>query len=176
MIRKLLAVLLGAGALALAGCQMGPTPYQPGAPGSGGRGYAETKIETDRYRISFRGNSMTDRETVETYMLYRAAELTLQNGYDVFTIVSRDTDENSRTRAFDGYMGTRFSYMYFVPNYGWVAAFEPYWTAGGFERVTSYEAYAEIVLSRGQKGSDPNAFDARQVSENLAGRIRRPAP
>ncbi len=118
---------------------------------------------------------MTDRETVENYMLYRAAELTLQNGYDTFTIVNRDTDKDSRTRSYGGYMGTRLSYMYFVPRYGWVGAWEPYWTPSRYEQVTRYEAYAEIVMTRGPKGSDPNSFDAKQVSQNLANQIQRPA-
>ena len=33
-----------------------------------------------------------------------------------------------------------------------------------------------VVMSRGPKGSDPNSFDARQVSQNLAGNIQRPTP
>ena len=175
MIRKLLAAAMAASALALAACESGPTPYQPGAADSGDRGYSESKIENDRYRISFKGNSMTDRETVENYMLYRAAELTLQNGYDTFTIVNRDIDKDSRTRSYGGYMGTRLSYMYFVPRYGWVGAWEPYWTPSRYEQVTRYEAYAEIVMARGPKGADPNSFDASQVSQNLANQIQRPA-
>ena len=73
-----------------------------------------------------------------------------------------------------GYMGTRLSYVYFVPNYGWVGAYDSYWTPSRYEQVTRYEAYAEILMGRGAKGSDPNTFDARQVSQNLAGLITRP--
>ena len=40
---------------------------------------------------------MTSRETVEGYLLFRAAELTLQNGYDWFAIVDRHTDAQART-------------------------------------------------------------------------------
>lgn len=173
MLRKIFVAAAITTALGLAACQSGPTPYQPG--GGGDLGYAESRIENDRYRISFKGNSLTDRETVENYLLYRAAELTLQNGYDVFTIVSRDTDKESRLRSSGGYMGTRLSYMYFTPRYGWVGAWEPYWTPQTYQEVTRYEAFAEIVMSRGPKSGDANAFDARQVSQNLAGSIQRPA-
>jgi hypothetical protein len=172
MLRKLIAAAAVTAALALAACESGPTPYQPG--GGSERGYSETKIESDRYRISFKGNSLTDRETVETYMLYRASELTLQNGFDTFTIVNRDTEKDSATRQYGGYMGTRLSYVYFVPNYGWVGAYDSYWTPSRYEQVTRYEAYAEILMGRGAKGADPNIFDARQVSQNLAGLITRP--
>lgn len=176
MIRKALAAAAIATASLLAACQSGPTPYQPGASNSSDRGYSESKIENDRYRISFKGNSMTDRETVENYLLYRAAELTLQNGFDVFTVVNRDTDRDSTIRREGGFYGPRFSYMYFSPRWGWVGAWDPFWTSPSrYDEITRYEAYAEIVMSRGPKGSDPNSFDARQVSENLANRIRRPA-
>jgi hypothetical protein len=175
MFRKALATALVASAALLAACESGPTPYQPGAANSSDRGYSESKIENDRYRISFKGNSLTDRETVENYMLYRAAELTLQSGYDTFTIVNRDVDKDSRTRQYGGYMGTRLSYTYFVPGYGWMGAYEPYWTPSRYDQVTRYEAFAEIVMSRGAKSADPNAFDARQVSQNLANQIQRPS-
>ena len=45
-----------------------------------GYGFSEQRIEDDRYRITFRGNSSTSRETVENSLLYRAAELTVQTG------------------------------------------------------------------------------------------------
>jgi hypothetical protein len=32
------------------------------------------------------------------------------------------------------------------------------------------------MMGKGAKGSDPNTFDARQVSQNLASQIQRPAP
>ena len=172
MLRKLIAAAAVTATLGLAACESGPTPYQPG--GNGDRGFSESRIENDRWRISFKGNSLTGRETVETYMLYRAAELTLQNGYDHFTIVNRDTERDRDIRSSGGYMGTRLSYMYYVPRYGWVGAWEPYWTPERYREVTRYEAYAEILMGRGAKGDNPNSFDARQVSQNLGPQIQRP--
>ena len=41
--------------------------------------------------------------------------------------------------------------------------------------MTRYQATAEIVLYKGHKpASDPQAFDARQVKENLGAQIVRP--
>lgn len=171
MLKRILAVSVVAAATALAGCTSGPTPYQPAA--GYDRGYSEQKIENERYRISFKGNSMTERDTVENYLLFRAAELTLQSGYDSFTIVNRDTDKDSRTRVTGGY--SRFSYMYFSPRWGWVHSWDPFWASPArYDEVTSYEAFAEIVMKRGPKGDDPSAFDARQVSQNLGPQIVRP--
>ena len=173
MIRKTLFVSMVAAASLLAACTSGPTPYQPAAGYE--RGYSEQKLEDMRYRISFKGNSLTERETVENYMLYRAAELTLQSGYDAFTIANRDTDEQKRTR-YGGLYGPRLSYMYFSPHWGWMGSWDPFWNSSRYDEVTSYEAFAEIVMSKGPKGSDPNSFDARQVSQNLASAIQRPGP
>jgi hypothetical protein len=173
MLRKALASAALAGALAASACESGPTPYQPGE-GQSARGYSEQQIESNRWRINFRGNSLTDRETVETYMLFRAAELTLQKGFDTFTIVDRDTDRRSRIRESGGYYDTRLSYVYFVPRVGWVPMYDTYYQPGRLDQVTQYAASAEILLARGPKGSDPNAFDARDVSQNLGPRIARP--
>ena len=172
-LRTTLAAALLASSTLLAACgTTGPTPYQPAAGYE--RGYSETKLEDTRYRISFKGNSLTERETVENYMLFRASELTLQTGYDVFTIVSRDTDKESRTSSY-GY-GPRFSYMYYSPRWGWAGGWDPFWDMPSRrDTVTSYETFAEIVMTKGPKGSDTNAFDARQVSQNLGPAIQRPA-
>ena len=86
------------------------TPYQPAVNANGG--YENQQIETNRWAISFSGNSLTDRQTVETYLLYRAAELTKQNGYDNFQIVTRETDAESR------FISTGFSSPFFYNFYG----------------------------------------------------------
>lgn len=168
--RPVLGAALCAFALLAGACVAGPTPYQ--AASGYDRGYSEQKIEADRYRISFKGNSLTDRDTVENYLLFRAAELTLQSGFDAFTIVNRDTDSSTRVSGVG--FGSRFSYMYFSPRWGWVYAWDPLWSSPtSYEERTRYEAFAEIVMKRGPKGDDPNAFDARQVSDNLGPLIRR---
>ncbi|MEM6410755.1 MAG: hypothetical protein AAF683_04415 [Pseudomonadota bacterium] len=97
-------------ALLLLGACATATPYQPQVNSDGG--YIDQQIETNRWAISFSGNSLTERSTVETYLLYRAAELTSQNGFDYFQIVSRDTDVESR------FIATGFSSPFFYNFYG----------------------------------------------------------
>ncbi len=69
------------------------TPYQP--LGKNG-GFSEQRIETNRYRIAFMGNSSTPRQTVENYMLYRAAELTINSSFDYFILTGNDTEARTR--------------------------------------------------------------------------------
>ena len=73
------------------------TPYQPAL--SDRYGFQEQRIESNRVRITFRGNTLTERETGETYLLYRAAEVTLENGNDYFIVANRATEEHSRLQG-----------------------------------------------------------------------------
>ena len=167
-----------AGALALAACATA-TPYQPlGTRGSAG-GFAEQRIENNRYRVTFVGNDYTSRQRVENYLLFRAAELTVANGYDGFTIVHRDTDKDVDVRSYGTgyYPGWRpywryygsFGWRHWDPWYG-----DPFWDRSIVVRtVTRYEAMAEIVMFRGQQ-ANPQSFDARQVISNLSPTIQAP--
>ena len=138
-------------ALALLGACATATPYQA-AMDSSSRGYSEQQIENNRFRVQFSGNSLTDRKTVETYLLYRAAELTKLNGYDHFRVVHRDTDP-------------------FWPRWGY---YDPYWGPAQYRESTRYMASAEILMGKGPKPDDAAYFDADQVLMNLSGSIVRP--
>ncbi len=84
-------------AMALSACET-QTPYQPLAKGSAvAGGFSDQRLDGDHFRVTFEGNSLTSRETVETYLLYRAAELTVAQGFDWFEMVDRHTDKDKRT-------------------------------------------------------------------------------
>lgn len=154
-----------------------PTPYQAAAGTQWG--FQESQIESNRFRVSFSGNSLTDRETVETYFLYRAAELTLEQGFDHFIVVQRATDVDSRivSSGADPFYRPGFGlyYNYFHPRWGWHGAGDPFWNSTNYREITRYEASAEIQLGHGTKPDTPNAFDARDVMTNLGPQIVRPA-
>ncbi len=87
-------MLLLAGLAGLLAACATATPYQQAA--ADRYGFSEQQIESNRVRITFRGNTLTDRETVETYLLYRAAEVTISGGHDYFIVATRETDERTR--------------------------------------------------------------------------------
>jgi len=175
MRKLLLAAVVGL----LAACATA-TPYQPATPGAsdGAYGFTEQQIEANRVRITFRGNTVTDRDTVETYLLYRAAELTLQSGHDYFVVSDRDTDQHTRLQSTGPYYPYHFPfrYWYFSPHHGWSPWYDPFWDEpSSYREVTRYEATAEISMFSGHKPADnANAFDAREVQTHLQGRIVRP--
>ncbi|WP_439636026.1 CC0125/CC1285 family lipoprotein [Oceanicaulis sp.] len=170
MLRSITIITLAA---VLAGCAGGPTPYAPA--GDSRYGLTEQQVESDRFRISFSGNSLTDRDTVETYLLYRAAELTLAQGYDYFRLAQRDTETETRLVGSSTYDRFGLQYRYYHPAYGWYGRYDPFWNDVNIREVTRYEAMAEIVLGRGAIPDTPDAFNAREVVQNLGPRVQRPS-
>ena len=163
---SILAPALLAAAL-LAACAQ-PTPY---APAVDGKGYKEQQLESDRYRVSFRGNASTPRETVENYLLYRAAEVTLETGNDHFRIVKQEIESETVYRTtlsgINNFGFSRFSY-YYQPFFGNVAT-------GTSRPITSYEALANIIVISGEDNQDDDqTYDARDVIEKLGPTIVRP--
>lgn len=72
---------------ALAGCA---STYKP--EGFGG-GFSETQLDTNVFRVSFRGNGFTSPERAEELTLLRSAELTLKNGFTHFAVINSQSRE-----------------------------------------------------------------------------------
>lgn len=151
--------------LLLAACAA--TAYQPQTKGYG---YSEQKLEADRYRVTFSGNGQTSLETVQNYLMYRAAELTLENGRDYFVLAGTSTQgEQGRSPGVGfGIGGFRFG--------GSGGLGVGVSTSTGGDR-SGYRAQADILLRSGAKpADDPQAFDARELKSNLEAQISRPQP
>jgi hypothetical protein len=175
------AFLTVAATMALAACAT-ETTYRP-ATGSGfaRTGYSDRQLEPNRYMVSFAGNSYTSRDTVERYLLFRSADLTLSRGYDNFILLDRDTDLRTRTYTtpgvgggfggigYGGFIGWGPSWRYRGRGFGWRSwngfGGDPFWDRSVDVRtVDKFEANAEIVLGKGPKPSNNvRAFDARAV-------------
>ena len=153
------AVVLGIAMLGvLAGCGQ-PTPYQPAVDGYG---YSEQQIEDNRYRVSFAGNDLTPAQTVQNNLLYRAAELTLDRGYDYFTVVDRTLD---RSTAYWG-TGDTLGSGHFTRQGDFVGGIG--FTTYSARPIDSYTAYADVVMFEGEKpAGDVHAYDARSVLRQL---------
>lgn len=148
--------LAAACAVAMAGAARAETtPYQPSAASRAHYGYSETQIDANRVRVSFAGNGETSRETVETYLLYRAAEVTLRRGYDYFSVVDHSVETSSEFAASG-------------------PPLPPIAPPRRYRQITSYTAVSDITLHRGAVPPNASAFDARAVIANLDRRISRP--
>ncbi|GAB3381862.1 hypothetical protein NCG89_05400 [Spongiibacter taiwanensis] len=159
--------------LGLAACSSS-TAYQA-ADKRGGYGYTETALGKDRYRITFNGNSATDKETVNDYALLRAAELTLQEGYDWFHLVNRDSESKSRNSTsvsggtgFGG--GTSVYQRCGLISCDTVVYDSPTRYSGGVASTTtrtSYSAALEIKMGKGPMPDDAEAYNAQELASTL---------
>lgn len=73
----------------LSGCA---TSYQPN--GFTG-GYSETKLADDMYNITFQGNGYASKERVYDFALLRASDITLENSYKFFSILSQEKETST---------------------------------------------------------------------------------
>lgn len=184
--RKLIAA--GAAVLgSLTSACMTPTPYQPYRPEAASGvhgGYSDQQIAPGRFRVMFHGNELTSRDRVETYLLYRAAEVALDNGFDWFAIADRHTEHDVETYVrqpfFGGYGYWQPHWSYYRRGYGWDVWHPeyggPYWADRiDVTQVESFEVSAEIVGGKGPVPSnDPKIFDARQVMARIGPAIELP--
>lgn len=158
MTRKLL-ILLAASALTLSACATA-TPYAPAAQALGA-GFSEQRIEANRYRVTFRGKGAPER--ISDLALRRAAELAVADGYDWFRVISRQGDLGGRGNGTSlqlGLGGGDYGYRSGV-GVGVGASFD---LSGGPTRSASLE----VLMFRGAKPSEMDAYDARQIMQGVA--------
>ncbi|HET7334105.1 MAG TPA: hypothetical protein VFI93_03235 [Rhizomicrobium sp.] len=162
-------VLLAAAGVLVSACAQ-PAAYAPQGP-RGGPGYSDTQLAKNRYRVTFRGNSVTARATVENYLLRRAAEVTKAAGYPAFEFDTRDTKADTTYRSqFSGWPGWNRPDPFGWYWHSWAFGPGPYGYAMSSDAmpITRYEAYAEIVmLTDAQAKNRPRALYADDVLSHL---------
>jgi hypothetical protein len=154
-----LTLILG-GLLGLAACA---TPYQARSLTGG---FSDTRLDANTFRVEFLGNAYTARERVETYLLRRAAEVTLENGYDYFVLLTAGTERNVAAVTMPGtYTATTTGSAYAIGSsaYGSAVTTGTY-VPGATIPVSHYGASAIVKAFKGRKPSDlASAFNAREI-------------
>lgn len=158
--RKAVAVLV----LALSACA---TPY--GKYGLLG-GYTDSRIDSNTFSISVDNNAYTNQQTTSMHALYRAAELTVENGFDYFVIVSSVSNPTSMAMTMPSTSTSQTS----INTYG----------STGTATTTTHYAPTTVVplvfpnstlVIKSFKGAKPadqaNAYDAREVMKYLGPQI-----
>lgn len=157
LITALVATSLGAAAA----CSPSQTVYGP-AVGQPGRalGYDAMRIEQNRWRVTFTAGPDATTAQAERLALRRAAELTLENGYDWFQLVDRRVEtagSGSSPVRVGGSAGTTIgSGGYRASGVGLGIGISP-----GQERRTIVSI--EIIARSGDASDTANAYDARSL-------------
>lgn len=146
------------GVLLVAACGK-PTPYVPLGPNGG---YAEQQLEDERFRVIFTGNELTPRTTVEDYLLLRAAEVTLAEGFNYFRVVNRDTEK------IDSYFTSAGTLLNDRLRDGERSVSGSVSVLSTTTAVSRYDAIVEILLTAEKtSASDGTVYDARQLERRL---------
>ena len=154
--------LIGVALVTLAGCA---TTYQ--SQGFTG-GYKDSQIDSNTFLVEFRGNGYTSPQAVNTYLLYRCAELTATAGYDYFILLgTASVDEQSLFTTPGHYSATTTGSGSFATTTGT-------YTPGQTTSITKPGTTTVIKAFHGQKPPDNlAAFDAKEVLQHLGPTVRR---
>ena len=142
----------------------------------GGQGYSETRLTDTRYRVTFTGNSVTPAGTIQNAALLRAAELTLQKGYDWFQIADRQLDRQQRSNTTVS-SGLDFpSQTTVYQRCGLLRCDATVVSSPGFSSgadlattttSTAYSSSLEIVMGKKPMPGSIESYDARQLMASL---------
>jgi len=141
-----------------------------------------------RYRLAVTAHKFTSRDAIEKYLLYRAAELTLDQHDSWFTLIETRTKGDTAPPSRTDPAGLRFSFRmaYWRPVWRYKLAGAAGWknwspfSGAAFpvtdpNAVTDFEVSADIVLHKGiMNDADPLAYEAGAVSDLLVNQVSPP--
>lgn len=156
---------------------------QPMVPPAGPGVFTAKKISATAYKLTVVGHKLTARGDVEKYLAYRAAELTLEQNADWFTLTEdRAKGETAVPVPKRDPDGPRYSFRMknFRPIWRYKQGAEwrrwspfsgePFPTAIG-----DFEVTVDIVLRKApMDDADPLGFEARAVSDLLVNQVSPP--
>ena len=163
--KRLTFSLIAVSALALSACAS-LAPYGP-QQSARGQGFSEQQIESNRFRVTYNGvgapGPVVDRA------LFRAGQLTVDQGYDWFEVTQRwidgrpDSAGGVRPSVSIGAGSSRYG-GYRSSGVGVGLGFD---LSGPQPTSTTLE----IVMGRGAKPDRPDAYDARRVQDAIRSRL-----
>jgi len=159
MRKALLAIVL----VSLAACA---TPY--GKYGALG-GYTDSRIDENTFTISVDTNGFTSQQTTSMHAMYRAAELTVENGFDFFVIANTANDSKSMAMT----MPTSSTSTTTVSRYGSGAMARTTTNYGPVTTMPVAFPNSTLVIKsfKGTKPDQGDAYDAREVMTYLGPQI-----
>lgn len=143
------------------------TPYQSyGFTG----GYSDSHIDENTFSVNVETNGFTSKQTTFLYALYRAAELTVENGFDYFIVINSNQSTNSMAMISPGYSTSNTT----INSYG-SRAYGTTTTTSSPSIISNVEFPVMTLTIKSFKGAKPgdssSAYDARSVMKHLASKI-----
>jgi hypothetical protein len=144
------------------GSTYAPTGQYGGIPHGG---YGETRVSVDKFLVYFSGNAYNSDAEIKRYLLYRCAELTLNQGYDYFVVLSTTTSSldvavttQSSTQQVAAYPRTYSR----STQYAGYQTREAYWPPADRRMKQGSQAYIQMFQGSIPPGL-PHAFNAARL-------------
>jgi len=139
------------------------TTYQPmGFTG----GYEETRLDENVFSVFFAGNGFTGRQRAQDFAFLRAAELTLNHGYEYFVIVQSDTSIATSTYTTPGYSQTTGNIQFYRHSaYG--SARTTYY-GGQTYNINKPRVSLVIMCFKEKPETDATVFNAKYLKESVS--------
>lgn len=161
--KSLLIALSLVGTLLVSGCVT--TPSKPRTFDQLGH-FSTTPLNQKTYRVSFQGSSNMSFGTAEEITLLKAAQTTLQNGFQFFKV---QNDPSNRTQQ-----PPRQAVVYSSPVYPYGYGyrrhpmfFDPFYDVPQVVTIDPVQVSYTISLYKDQKAAPDDAFDARLILQSL---------
>jgi hypothetical protein len=167
--KRLAVIFMGAAGL-LAACASTPS-YTPAA-SDRAAGYSETRVEDNRYFVTYRAPSGADIALIQDYALLRAADVTLEHGAEWFWVDRRNLDGQASSYSGPS-IGVGVGGGSWGSHSGGSVGVGMNFPIGGRTTTRASAATLEIRFGQGPKPDAANAYDARATSENLRARLIR---
>ena len=169
---------------ASAGAQDQAPEVPPAKPGV----FTLQKKGATRYHLAVKGHTFSSRDAIEKYLLYRAAELTLDQHDSWFTLAEARAKGDTIPASKPDPAGLRYSFRmaYWRPVWRLKLAGATAWqnwspfSGAAFpvtdpKTVSDFEVSADIVLHKGiMNDADPLAYEAGAVSDFLVNQVSPP--
>ncbi|AFV00480.1 CC0125/CC1285 family lipoprotein [Simiduia agarivorans] len=138
-----------------------------------GYGYTDTALTENRYRINYKAKSHQSAKA-KNYALLRAAELTLDQGYDWFVVVDRETRVEKTEDRFSTSMQTGQTVTKSCGLLSCTTQVHPstQYGVGMSSGNGADEAIAslEIRMGKGVKPASGDVYDAMEIKDSLGKR------
>ena len=162
-------IAAGLSVLTLAACSSSPTPQA--ASNAWSEGYTQRALSANRYLVEYRMDG-SDYQRAYDLALWRAAQLTLEHGYDMFEVVSRDSATDPGARASASFMTQQgVSYRRSCGLVSCTTTATPTLStgfhAGNDGRRPSRVVSLEIIMGSGPDFNSPNRYLASEVIASL---------
>jgi hypothetical protein len=143
----------------LAGCA---TAYQP--QGLSG-GFTETQLDTNVWRVLFKGNGYTRGEKAEDFAMLRSAELTLANGFSHFAFAESKTGNEVSAYTAPTTSYTTANASVYGNSVRGTATTQTY--GGGTTFISKPSAKNVVVMFNGKPNTGGLVFDAQFICNSM---------